>query len=89
MWFVRNALTNGFWCLASEQCAILRSPKCVEVLGYGLHPIDSAYALTDSAPATSSCSPGQKSPWNGKRFQVITELQLHVTLQLQAVPKQT
>lgn len=89
MWFVRNALTNGFCCLASEQCAILSSPKCGEVLGYGLHPIDSAYALTDSAPATSSCSPGQKSPWKGKRFQVITELQLHVTLQLQVVPKQT
>jgi hypothetical protein len=39
MWFVRNVLTNGFWCLASElqQCAILSSPKCGEVIGRALH----------------------------------------------------
>jgi hypothetical protein len=41
IWFVRNALTNGFWCLASElqQCAIFSSLKCGEVLGQGLSPL--------------------------------------------------
>jgi hypothetical protein len=91
MLLVINSLTNGFWCQASElqQCAILSSPKCGEVIGQGLHPIDCAYASTDTAPATSSYSPGQRPSWKVKRFQVITELQFHVAWQLQEVPKQT
>jgi len=79
-------MVSGAWLLNFNIVPFLAAPSVGKLLAVDYI---CAYALTDLAPATSSCSPGQKSPWKGKRFQVITELQLHVTLQLQAVPKQT
>jgi hypothetical protein len=65
-----------------------RSPEFQGIAGQAQHPHGSPPALPDFAPCDFFTFPWLKSTLKGKRFQDVVEIQLNMTRQLQAIPKQ-